>query len=232
MIAYAKGKGLAIRLSTNLYAMTHDDLERVVDSGLDHIIVSLDGVSEETYVKYRVGGQFQQVFDNLKALIKIKKQRRSSFPVVEWQFLVMRHNEHEIPKVRRLAKKIGADILTLGKIGFGETPYDGTFDQRLLDEWMPRHNLEYRHQYNGESLFDAPCFFLWESVTVNWDGGLAPCCVLDNPRMDYGNLLDEPFKDIWNNELYQSSRREFNARLRGKSCCHTTCLHCKIFRKI
>lgn len=122
MIAYANSKGLATRLSSNLYAMDHQDLERVVDSGLNHITVSLDGAGEETYVKYRVGGHFEQVFDNLKTLIEIKRRRRSPFPVVEWQFLVMRHNEHEIPDVRGLADEIGVDVLTLGPIGFGEAP--------------------------------------------------------------------------------------------------------------
>ncbi len=232
MIAHANNKGLATRLSSNLYALDRQDLERIVDSGLNHITVSLDGAGEETYVRYRVGGHFQQVFDNLKDLIEIKKRRHSRFPVVEWQFLVMRHNEHEIPDVRRLADEIGVDVLTLGPIGFGEAPYDGSYDHGLGEKWLPRHNLEYRYRYDGEYLFDAPCFFLWESVTLNRDGGLAPCCVLDDPHMDFGNVLNESVQSIWNNGLYIGSRREFNPRLQGKSGCRTACLRCKIYRKI
>ncbi len=193
--------------------------------------MSLDGASEGTYAKYRVGGRFQQVFDNIKALMEIKKRRRSAFPVVEWQFLVMRHNEHEIPKVRRLAEEIGVDVFTLGSIGLGEAPYDGTYDQRLLEEWLPCQNLEYRHRYGAESLYDAPCVFLWESVTLNWDGGLSPCCAIDDPRMDFGNALEEQFKSIWNNELYQRSRSEFDSRFKGNSGCHTVCMDCKVFKK-
>ena len=231
MVAYANSKGLATRLSSNLYAMDHQDLEKIVDTGLNHITVSLDGAGEETYVKYRVGGHFQKVFDNLKDLIEIKKQRHSRFPVVEWQFLVMRHNEHEIPDVRRLADEIGVDVLTLGPIGFGEAPYDGTHDHQLGEKWLPRHSPEYRYRYNGGYLYDSPCYFLWESITLNRDGGLAPCCVLDDPRHDFGNTLQEPVKNIWNNELYQSSRKEFNTMRVGKTECKTACLQCKIFRK-
>ena len=231
MIAYAKGKGLAVRLSSNLYAMKHEDLEKIVDSGLDHIRISLDGASEETYVKYRVGGHFQQVFDNMKTLIEIKKQCRSKFPLIEWQFLVMKHNEHEIPRARRLAMETGVDIFTLGKIGFGEAPYDGTCNKDLMEEWLPRHNSEYRFDYDGKFMYNTACFFLWETVTLNWDGGLAPCCVLDDQRQDFGNALEKPFKRIWNNELYQSSRREFDQRIKGTSGCRTACLDCKIFMK-
>jgi len=143
----------------------------------------------------------------------------------------MRHNEHEIPDVRGLADEIGVDVLTLGPIGFGEAPYDGTHDHGLGEKWLPRHNVKYRYQYDGGFLYDGPCFFLWESVTLNPDGGLAPCCVLDDPRHDFGNELEEPVKSIWNNEFYQSSRSEFNTRLKGKTGCRTACLHCKIFRK-
>jgi MoaA/NifB/PqqE/SkfB family radical SAM enzyme len=231
MITYASRKGLATRLSSNFYTMNHRDLERVVDSGLNHIKISLDGASEETYAKYRVGGHFQQVFDNLKALIEIKRRRRRRFPIVEWQFLVMRHNEHEIPKVRWLSDKIGVDLLTLGKIGFGETPYDGTANYELVEEWLPRHNPAYRYPYDGSCLYDVPCVFLWECITLNWDGGLAPCCVLDDPKMDFGNVFEEPVTKIWNNELYVGSRREFNKRFYGNSGCRTACLKCKIFNK-
>jgi MoaA/NifB/PqqE/SkfB family radical SAM enzyme len=231
MIAYANSKGLATRLSSNLYAMDRQDLKNVVDSGLNHITVSIDGASEETYTKYRVGGDFRRVLDNLKILIEIKRQYRRPFPVIEWQFLVMRHNEHEIPDARRLAGEIGVDLLTFGPIGFGEAPYDGSYDNGLGEKWLPRHNLEYRYRYDGAYLFDTPCFFLWESVTLNRDGGLAPCCVLDDPRMDFGNVMDESVQNIWNNELYIGSRREFNPRLQGKSECQTACWRCKIYRK-
>ena len=231
MVAYAKSKGLATRLSSNLYEMNYKDLERVVDSGLNHIKVSLDGASEQTYAKYRVGGHFQQVFNNLKALVEIKRRRRSAFPLVEWQFLVMRHNEHEIPKVRELAEELGIDLVTFGAISLSEAPYDGTYDQKLAAEWLPQHHLQYRHRYGTESFYDGPCFFLWESLTINWDGGVAPCCVLDDPMMDFGNTLNESIPSIWNNEFYQSARREFNPQYRGKSDCRTACLPCKIFSK-
>jgi MoaA/NifB/PqqE/SkfB family radical SAM enzyme len=231
MIAHAQSRGLATRLSSNLYAMEREDLERVVDSGLNHITVSLDGASEETYVKYRVGGHFQKVFGNLKTLVEIRRHRRTWFPIIEWQFLVMRHNEHEIPTVRKLADEIGVDVLNMGRIGFGETPYDGAHDHALGEEWLPRHHGTYRYPYDGGALYDTPCFFLWESVTLSRDGGLAPCCVLDDPRMDSGNLLEEPFEKIWNNDLYRSSRREFDPRLQGESGCRTACAGCRVFTK-
>jgi MoaA/NifB/PqqE/SkfB family radical SAM enzyme len=211
--------------------MNLEDLERIVESGLNHIRVSLDGASEESYAKYRVGGHFQQVFSNLNTLIDIRNRCRSSFPIIEWQFLVMRHNEHEIPQVRKFADELGVDLVTFGAIGLGEAPYDGTYDQTLAEEWLPRHHPQYRHRYGTESFYDGPCFFLWESVTINWDGGVAPCCVLDDPNMDFGNTLDRPVSSIWNNEFYQSSRRQFDPRLQGTSGCQTACYHCKVFRK-
>ena len=94
MIKYAKGFHCDIKLDSNLNSLNAESAEEMVLSGLDKIVVSIDGMREETYSKYRVGGNFKLAMDNLKLLIKKRQKLKSRKPYITCQFLVFRHNEH------------------------------------------------------------------------------------------------------------------------------------------
>jgi MoaA/NifB/PqqE/SkfB family radical SAM enzyme len=90
MISYARARNIEVRVSSNLNVIDQVKAEKLVKSGLDVLIVSLDGASQETYMQYRVGGRFDKVLNSIKMVTEIKKELSASKPFIIWQFLVMR----------------------------------------------------------------------------------------------------------------------------------------------
>ena len=97
-----------IRTITSLHLnnLTDEQVEGFVTSGLDKLIVSVDGATQEVYEKYRVGGDIEKVFTNMKRLMEAKKRHNSKVNVV-WNFLVMKQNEHQMDMAKKRAKEIG-----------------------------------------------------------------------------------------------------------------------------
>ena len=112
IIEYAKTKNIYVMLSTNATAMTQNYNERLIASGLDYIMVAIDGGSDETYEKYRVGGNYTKVLANVNNLLELKTSKETDVPFVEWQFIVFRHNEHEVETTEDMAYKMGINKFT------------------------------------------------------------------------------------------------------------------------
>jgi len=211
IIEYTKKKNIFIRMSTNgHYFNNKENVERLVKSRIDNIIISLDGASQETFIKYRVGGNFQQVIDGVTNLIKEKKRQNSKTPFVELQFIIMKHNEHEIEKARELAKKIGVDKVTFKTVSF---QIDQALSKEKIEEFMPEEKEHARYEeINGEIIrkaaIDDKCQWLWMASTINWDGLVTPCCYDPNRTMNLGNVVKEGMMKIWNGERYQALRRK------------------------
>jgi len=111
MVKYASDRGLFTLVSTN--GNIDYEAEEIVKSGLDSMIVSLDGTTQETYNKYRVNGKLNTVIKGVKEIVAAKKKLKRSNPLLRWQFLVMKHNEHEIEEIKLLAKELEVDNLEL-----------------------------------------------------------------------------------------------------------------------
>jgi MoaA/NifB/PqqE/SkfB family radical SAM enzyme len=118
MIHYAKRHHMYIRVCTNfsLY-LPHDFIRSLVEIPLDEIVISLDGTSQDSNERYRVGSQFDKIIKNIETLVAAKQKANSRFPWITWQFLVFRHNEREINDAKRIARKIGINQLRF------EAPY-------------------------------------------------------------------------------------------------------------
>jgi MoaA/NifB/PqqE/SkfB family radical SAM enzyme len=210
-IAYAHEAEIATTISTNLNKpLTREMAEKIVRSGLDTMIVSIDGVTQEVYEKYRVGGHLDKVLVNLQLLIDTKRELRSKTPYIEWQFIVMRQNQHQIPEARAMSEKMGVDGILFKKVDFplGEQETD------TAQKWMPTGIEEYLRKHPFERPFREEegerCWRLWRSTVVNWDGGTAPCCYLTNAEDDFGNVSNRSFMSVWNGEDYKSARQLFN----------------------
>src|SRR6188474_81454 len=109
MVKYAHDKGVYTATSTNAHYLTDEKARRTVESGLDRLIISIDGTTQEVYKQYRVGGQLEKVLEGARNIVKWKKQLKSKTPFVFFQFLVVKPNEHQVEDVKRLAKEIGVD---------------------------------------------------------------------------------------------------------------------------
>lgn len=239
MISYAGRKGAKTILSSNLNLFDEHKARRLVESGLTRLIVSLDATTSETYSKYRIGGDFDRVLENMKCLVNVKRAMGSRTPEIVWQFLVFKHNAEEVEEARRMAHEIGVDEIDVYPASLGgtdQTPYIGAANTpALIDKWLlpdGQYTGQFDYFANPEYLCDKRCYFLWNTVTINWDGSVSPCCCVHHPSTDFGNIETTPFAQIWNNEKYQDARALFGrngGREQGGG--GTICRECKVFKK-
>jgi MoaA/NifB/PqqE/SkfB family radical SAM enzyme len=194
IIEHAKQRNIYVMLSTNATAMTPAYVERLLQSGIDYLTVAIDGGSDETYQQYRVGGNYSKVLANVRHLLEQKRQRGLQQPFVEWQFIVFRHNEHEVAETERMAYEIGINKFT---------PLPAYVED---EAWLPV-GKEYRKTtlYNPERLRN--CDRPWSHLNVRADGGVASCCYEFFKKDDFGDLSHETFGQVWNNSMFQESRR-------------------------
>ena len=226
MVKHAKQYGADIKIDTNLSYLNEVSAEKLIRSGLDKIVVSMDGLHEDTYSKYRVGGNFKQVMNNLKLLLKKRRELKSAKPYITWQFLVFRHNEHEVNDVIKMGKKLGVDHVGITKAFIGDK------------DWIPL-NQEYSN-YNVDGinkgeltsghfkvLDDAFCKWPWEAIAINTNGSVSACCSVEEEKDDFGNIFDQPFEELWNSERYQDARAYIKNREDEKRDAKNICIGCK-----
>jgi len=224
MIKSAKQYHIDTKIDSNLNQFSEQDAENLILSGLDKLIVSIDGATPETYSKYRVGGNFNRVMDNLKLLVEKKRHFNKIYPYICWQFLVFRHNEHEIEKVKRIGRDLGVDVgITKAFIG--------------NKDWIPL-NEDYSHyrreEINNEYTYEhfkppqeAMCNWPWEAVVINPNGSVSPCCSVEDEKDDFGNIFQQPFMEIWNNEKYRMARKYIKDKKIIQSKDDNICIHCR-----
>src|SRR5688572_1737428 len=109
MVKYASGKKIYTATSTNAHYLNDENAKRTVESGLDRLIISIDGTTQDVYQQYRVGGQLSKVIEGARNMVKWKKEMNSKTPFVFFQFLVVKPNEHQIGDVKKLAQEVGVD---------------------------------------------------------------------------------------------------------------------------
>lgn len=185
-------RGIFTSISSNLNIRDPQRLEDLCDAGLDHLLVSVDGATEASYSKYRRGGDFDLVLNNIRQLAAYKKRKRKTSPVIEWQLLAFRHLETEIIEASHLAKQVGAEWFTVrGAIAPAQfQPTDAALQGNV---------------YNGK----GPCNSLWRNITLQSDGGIAPCCMIYGANDDFGHIESTPIRQLRNNERYLTARKLF-----------------------
>lgn len=205
MVEYASSKKIYTATSTNAHYLTDEIAKRTVKSGLDRLIISVDGTTQETYQKYRVGGKLDKVLEGAANIVKWKKQLKSKTPFIIFQFLVVKHNEHQITEIKDLAMKIGVDEVRLKTAQV----YDYENDPNHLIPTLEKYS-RYKRDKNGTMKFkgnnDRHCWRLWHDPVITWDGSVVPCCFDKDATHKLGSLKEATFKEIWKNKEYQKFR--------------------------
>lgn len=225
MIRYAKKFGVETHLSSHFNRLDESVADRLIDSGLDWIIASVDGATQESYGRYRVGGDLRRVLANIERFAALKKKRGVRRPLIYWQFLVFRHNEREIEAARKLAASVGADSFGASAaaiplpewrpVGPGKKYYPG----RKQTGTLLRPELQKRAK---ERRLPA-CVWPWLGSVVNAGGTVSPCCAIEDEVQDYGRVgKGAKHAKIWNGPDYQAARvGPAAAKSRPNAC--TTC---------
>jgi len=209
MVKYADAKGIQTRISTNT-VLLDKFINEALDSGLNNIIVCLDGASKETHEKYRVGSDFELIKSNIKKFCEEKKRRKFKQPLVTLQFLVTKDNEKEMPAMIELAKDLGVDELEFKTLSLGSSV---SLVERIkrAQEFLPSNNFS-RYDFKGDKLTikSRPklCSWLRQSVIL-WNGNVVPCCYDMEGVLVIGNIFkDGGFKKIWQSEKYKQYRKK------------------------
>lgn len=212
MIHYARNKHILVNVSSNMNYFDEFMAEKLVQSGCNELIVSLDGASQESCSKYQVGINFDKVLNNMKTVREKKLKFHRKEPIVVWKFLVNKYNEHEIIIAKKIAKDF-ADRLEFDtfRCDTAEELFMNNQDQfKNVRNWLPRNERWSMYDYKTKSkkvINQNFCSFLYSQSVINWDGSVSPCCALWYKKWDFGNIFKSGFKNIWNNKYYRSSRK-------------------------
>ena len=205
MVQYATSKKIYTATSTNAHYLNDTNARKTVESGLDRLIISIDGTSQDVYQQYRVGGKLSKVIEGAKNIVKWKKELNSKTPFVIFQFLVVRHNEHQIEEVQHLAKQIGVDQVRLKTAQV----YDFENDPNNLIPQNLKYS-RYKKDRSGKMKFKGShqnhCWRLWHDPVITWEGTVVPCCFDKDAQHKLGNLKEQSFKELWQNNAYQQFR--------------------------
>jgi radical SAM protein with 4Fe4S-binding SPASM domain len=206
LVRYAKSKNIYTATSTNAHYLTADKARETVASGLDRLIISIDGTTQETYSQYRVGGDLEKVLEGTRHVLEARKVLKSVTPYTVFQFLVVRPNEHQVEDVRKLASKLGVDRVVFKTAQV----YDFENGHPLIPE-HPKY-ARYRKTASGRweirNPLDNRCWKLWHSAVVTWDGRVVPCCFDKDAQHVMGHLDRQSFREIWNGPAYRNFRAQ------------------------
>ena len=219
MINYARKKNMYVSISTNGHFINEKNVDTVVKNAPDKLIYSIDGLDEESYQNYRIGGTFEQADTGLRALINKKKELNQKHPYVELQFIVMKQNEHQLDEVLKYGKDVGVD-----KVVF-KTMQISSYENAL--KFLPS-NKKYRRYIIDNGSFRIKgkiknhCFALWRTSVITWDGKVVPCCFDKDAEYELGLTNGKSFKDVWHSDEYNN----FRARILGDRQSVSMCTNC------
>jgi radical SAM protein with 4Fe4S-binding SPASM domain len=218
MVSYASSKGIYTATSTNAHFLTDDMARKTVESGLDRLIISLDGTTQEVYEQYRREGDIEKVIQGARNIVKWKKELKSKTPFVFFQFLVVRPNEHQIEEVKKLAKEVGVDEVRFKTAQV----YDYENDPNKLipiNEKYSRYKKNKDGKVIARNKLQNHCSKLWEANVITWDGMVVPCCFDKDATHRLGDLKNQSFREIWQNENYKRFRKELTQSRKNIDIC-------------
>ncbi|MDO7875037.1 SPASM domain-containing protein [Hymenobacter sp. ASUV-10] len=211
LVNYASQKGIYTATSTNAHFLNEQNARRTVESGLDRLIISLDGTTQEVYQQYRVGGKLEKVLEGTRNVVKWRKELRSSTPRIIFQFLVVRPNEHQIDDAKQLAEALGVDDVWFKTAQI--------YDYQNGSPLIPTIDYYSRYENNQNGTFSLKnklvnhCWKMWHSCVVTWDGLVVPCCFDKDAEYRLGDLKEQTFASLWQGKKYQGFRK---ALLKGR----------------
>ncbi len=198
-IEYAHNAKVGVIFSTSLSVEKSDEFwEKIVLSGVDRMILSIDGLTPEVYTKYRRKGDLELIFKNLDKLLYYRNMHNSSI-MFEWQMIKFEWNKHQWVEANRRANELGVDLFQL--------------IQNAYEIRGPKAKKNVRRKNN--------CIWAYIFLVINVYGDILPCCKMGQHPGNVGNMFNEDIKSIWNgNEIYKIRDPKLIRKRPGcKTCC-------------
>lgn len=220
MISYAQMNNVYISISTNGHFINENNVDFVLDNAPDKLIYSMDGLDEESYQNYRVGGTFKQADEGLRLLIKRRNERKLKKPFVEFQFIVMKQNEHQLDDVLKYGKDVGVEKVVFKTMQISN--YENAVKFLPANKKFRRYILQ-NGSFSIKNKLKNHCFALWRTSVITWDGKVVPCCFDKDASFEMGMLNGRSFNDIWKSTEYQKFRqRVLDSRKDVNMCTNCT----------
>lgn len=218
----------------------------IFDYNVDVFAVSLDGATDETNGRIRRGSKIDQITNDLKEIVQIKKERGLKYPWINFVFCAMQSNIRELPDLVRLAAEIGIEEV--------KVVYLTVFGDDLMNESLWGHEDLVREVFEeaikvgdelgivlklphyvgedeAEDKLHKDCFVSWRDFFLGSDGYVRPC--MSTPVQFFQYDMNKPFMEMWNDSKYQNYRQIVNDQNKMDSPC-TRCYqssHCNWNRK-
>ncbi len=221
LIQYATRNKVYTSVSTNGHQLDRKNARKIIEAGLDRIIISLDGIDQESYQKYRLGGDFNQVLQGVVNLVQIKKELHSRLPFVILQFIVMRHNENQIHEVKALGRRLEVERIAIKTLQV----YDlkNNLDLLPVNPRFSRYKLNSNNGVMVKNRLRNRCRRLWHTMVILNDGGVVPCCFDKDARYITGKYPGNNIRSIWRGEEFNRFRqRILHSRRNIHMCCNCT----------
>lgn len=221
LVKYASKKHIYTATSTNAHYLTDENAKKTVESGLDRMIISIDGTTQEVYEQYRVGGNLDKVIEGTKKIVHWKKELKSKTPHIIFQFLVVKPNEHQLEDVKIMANELGVD-----EVAFKTAQI---YDYKNGSDLIPTIDKYARYKQVGNGKYQIKnklldhCWKMWHSCVITWDGLVVPCCFDKDAEYQLGNLKKNTFKEVWQDKPYKVFRNSLtNSRAEIEMCKNCT----------
>lgn len=205
LIHEAKKHKIYTATSTNAHFIDQKKANEIVKSGLDRLIISIDGLTQATYENYRINGKLEKVIEATKLLVASKQRLRSKTPHLIFQFLAVKQNEHEIPAVFKLANELKIEEVRIKTAQL--------YDYKNGHSLMPESEEYSRYKRKSDGTYTLKyetgnhCWRMWSSSVLTWDGKVVPCCFDKDAQHVLGSVSEMDFKSIWKSKQYQSFRK-------------------------
>lgn len=206
LVKYANERKVFTATSTNAHYLSEQNVVKTLDSGLKQLIVSMDGITQEIYQDYRIGGSLSKVQEGLKLLIEKRAERKQIFPRIILQFLVTGKNEHQLDELRSWAIKMKVDELQLKSAQI----YDFENGSELMpsEEKHSRYILGKRGKWQLKKSIENKCWRMWQGCVITWDGRVVPCCFDKDAKHVMGQVSYTPLTKIWKNIKFHEFRKQ------------------------
>jgi radical SAM protein with 4Fe4S-binding SPASM domain len=217
LIKEAKRHKIYTATSTNAHFIDYKKAEEIVNSGLDRLIISIDGITQATYEQYRVHGQLNKVLEATTHLVTAKKELGVHTPYLIFQILAVAPNEHEIENVLQLGKDMGVDEVRIKTAQL--------YDYKNGNPLMPENEAYSRYRKKADGTYVLKyklgnyCWRMWSGSVFTWDGKLVPCCFDKDALHQLGDIKQERFRSIWKSEAYRRFRKQVFSKRKAIDIC-------------
>ena len=204
LVRYAADRKIFTSTSTNAHYLNDANARATIESGLDRLIISIDGTTQDTYESYRIGGVLDKVIDGTERVLHWRKKLKSSSTQVVFQFLVVKPNEHQVADVKSLADRLGVDDVLFKTAQI--------YDYRNGSDLIPSNDRYSRYRKNEDGTYsiknalDNNCWKMWQSCVITWDGKVVPCCFDKDAHHVMGDAGTTSFREIWTSDKYNQFR--------------------------